>query len=298
MPQPVRLALALVLLGGTAPRADAAPPRTKRERPVAVVVYPDAPLPEIRVEAASPTWLYFPTAIAESTLTVDGQPRTVDTATVPGDGTRIRVIDVGKRSIIVQAVEDLPPGERHELSVFFAGGRAPAGAAFALVTDPAEVDSRIDVERREPPGSPCPAEASRPPPKPEDFVLLGYVDENGVRAGSVRRVEDEGRGLASGPGWSYRGTAWALVDVRIVNSAGQQPWTPREAIFSSKRGVTVRARVVTAGSGEIPPSESRRVLAVADTLPASAGEVFALEVRGSGGRSLVIPDVRFAAGDR
>ena len=31
-----------------------------------------------RVEAASPTWLYFPTAIAESTLTVDGQPRTVE----------------------------------------------------------------------------------------------------------------------------------------------------------------------------------------------------------------------------
>ncbi len=298
MLQPVRLALALVLVWGTAPRADAAPPRTERKRAVSVVVNPDAPLPEIRVEAASPTWLYFPAAIAESTLTVDGQPRTVDTATVPGDGTRIRVIDVGKRSIIVQAVEDLPPGERHELTVFFADGRAPARAAFVLVTDPAEVDARIDVERPEPPDAACPVEAPRLPPRPEDFVLLGYVDENGVRTGAVGEAQDEARGLESGRGGSYRGATWALVDVRIVNAAGQQPWTPREATFTSRRGVTLRARVVTVGGGKVAPGGSLRVLAVADTVPASAGEVFSLEVRGSGSRSLVIPDVRFTEGDR
>ncbi|QSQ26786.1 DUF2381 family protein [Pyxidicoccus parkwayensis] len=134
MLQPVRWALALVLLGGAAPRADAAPPRTKRERPVAVVADPAAPLPEIHVEAAAPTVLFFATTIAESTLTVDEQPRTVDTAAVPGNGSRIRVLDVGKRSIIVQPVEDLAAGERHELAVFFADGRAPARAAFVLVT--------------------------------------------------------------------------------------------------------------------------------------------------------------------
>ncbi|WP_336243642.1 DUF2381 family protein, partial [Corallococcus exercitus] len=182
----------IALLGGTVPRADAAPSRTPRVRPVAVTGSTVDPLPEIRVEAAAPTLLFFPTAIAESTLTVDELPRTVDTAAVPGNGSRIRVLDVGKRSIIVQPVEDLAPGERHELAVLFADGRAPARAAFVLVTDSAEADARIDVARPEPPGGPCPAEVPPPPPRPEDFVLLGYVDEKGVRAGSVRWVEDEG----------------------------------------------------------------------------------------------------------
>ncbi|WP_240359485.1 DUF2381 family protein [Pyxidicoccus trucidator] len=288
----------LALLGGAAPRADAAPGRAARQRPVAVVVNPAEPLPEIRVEAAAPTLLFFPTAIAESTLTVDEQPLTVDTAAVPGNGSRIRVLDVGKRSIIVQPVEDLRPGERHELAVLFADGRAPARAAFVLVTDPAEADARIDVERREPPAAACPAEAPRPPPRPEDFVLLGYVDESGVQAGTVPSAQDETRGLRSEPGRSFRGAKWALVNVVIWNSAGRQSWTPREAIFTGRRGVTLRARLVTVGNGEIAPGASLRVLAVADTLPASTGEVFALEVRGSGGRSLVIPDVRFTEGDR
>jgi len=291
--QPARLALALVLLGGAVPQADAAPPRTKRERPVAVAVNPVAPLPEIRVEKATPTWLLFPTEIAKSTLTIDGVLRTVDKVAVPVDESRIRIVDVGERSIIVQPEADLGPGERHELTVFFADGRAPARAAFVLVSDPAEVDSRIDVERREPPNAACPAEAPRAPPRPEDFVLLGYVDKSGVQTGTVAQTEDDSRGLRSESGWTYRGAAWALVDVRIWNLAGQRPWTPGEATLTGKGGVTLRARVVTEGGGEVAPDKSLRVLAVADTPPPEAGGGFALEVRGTGGRSLVIPRVIF-----
>jgi uncharacterized protein (TIGR02268 family) len=250
-------------------------------------------LPEIRVEAAAPTLLFFPTAIAENTLTVDEQPRGLDVAAVPGHGSRIRVLDVGKRTILVQPVEDLRPGERHELAVFFADGRAPARAAFVLVTDLAEVDSRIDVERPEPPDAACPAEAPRGPPRPEDFVLLGYVDENGVQTGTVYSASDDPRGLRSDAGGTYHGAKWALVDVVIWNSAGQQPWTPGEATLTGKDGVTLRARVVTVGRGEAAPGESLRVLAVADTPPPAAGGVFTLEVRGTGGRSLVVPRVQF-----
>ena len=293
MLQPVRLALALALVWGTAPRADAAPSRTPRVRPVAVTGSPADPLPEIRVEKATPTLLFFPTAIAEITLTVDEQPRTVDTAAVPGDGSRIRVLDVGKRTILVQPVEDLRSGERHELAVFFADESAPARAAFALVTNPAEVDARIDVERHAPPDATCPAEAPRPPPKPEDFVLLGYVDENGVQASTVGIARDEARGLRSEWGRSYRGAQWVLVDVEIWNAAEQRPWAPSEATLSGRSGVVLRTRLVPVGSGEIAPGKSLRVLAVADSPPPGAGEVFTLEVRGSGGRGLVIPLVTF-----
>ena len=292
MPQPVRLALALALFCGAAPRADAAPGRSKRERPVVVAATPAEPLPEIRVDAATPTWLFFPTAIAENTLTVDEQPRTLDAAAIPGDGSRIRIVDIGKRSIIVQAVGDLRPGERHELAVFFADGRTPARAAFALVTDPAEVDARIDVERREPPTAACPVDAPPAPPRPEDFVLLGYVSRDGVQTASVYAASDGTAGLSSEVGVSYRAESWVLVDVGITNAAGQRPWTPREGMFRGRGGVTLRARLVTVGGEEIAPGLRKRVLAVAAP-PPNIGEVFALDIRGTDGRSLVIPRVRF-----
>ena len=292
MPQPVRLALALALVWGAAPRVEAAPGRTKRERPVVVVVNPAAPLPEVRVEAATPTLLFFPTVIAESTLTVDEQPRRVDTAAVPGDGSRIRVLDVGKRTILVQPVEDLRPGERHELAIFFADGRAPARAAFALVTDPAQVDARIDVERREPLNTTCPVDAPPVPPRPEDFVLLGYVGRDGVQTASVEAASDGTAGLSSDRGVSYRAESWVLVDVGISNAAGQRSWTPREGMLRGRGGVTLRARLLTVGGGEIAPGVRKRVLAVADP-PPNPGEVFALDIRGTDGRSLVISRVSF-----
>ena len=295
MLQPIRLALALVLFWGAAPRAEAAPGRTPRVRTVAVTGNPAEPLPEIRVDKSAPTLLFFPTAIAENTLTVDEQPRTVDTAAVPGGGSRIRVLDVGKRSILVQAVEDLRPGGRHELAVFFADGRAPARAAFMLMTDPAEVDARIDVERREPTAA-CPAEAPRPPPAPEDCVLLGYVTRAGVQTSPVAEASNEAGGLRSRLGDAFRAAVWVLVDVEVENMAGQRPWTPREATLMGKGGATLRARLVTVGSEQAAPGESLRVLVVAAPPPPSAGEVFALEIRGAGGRNLVIRRVQFPRG--
>ena len=283
----------LALLGGAAPRAEAAPPRAERKRPVAVVVNPSEPLPEIRVEAAAPTLLFFPTTIAESTLTVDEKPRTIDTAAVPGDGSRIRVLDVGKRTILVQPVEDLRPGERHELAVFFADGRAPARAAFVLVTDPAEVDARIDVERRELPDAACPAGAPHLPPKPEDFVLLGYVDKDGVQTGMFDEASDEARGLRARAGGTFRGAGWVLVDARIDNAEGQPTWTPQEATLTGRGGVSLRARIVPVGAAQVAPGKVLRVLVVADAPPSSAGEYFALEIRGAGGRNFVIPRVYF-----
>jgi uncharacterized protein (TIGR02268 family) len=277
--QPFRLALALALFWGAVPGADAAPERTKRVRPVAVTGTPGVPPPEIRVEKASPTVLFFPPSVLKETLTVDTS--------------RIQVLDAGEHTVTVQAVEDLRPGERHELAVSFADGRAPARAAFMLVTDPAEVDARIDVERREPPEAACPAEAPRDPPRPEDFVLMGYVNRKGVQTDTVAFTSDAGEGLSSDPGLSYRGEGWVLVDVQVANSAGQQPWTPREATLKGRRGVTLPARLVTVGGGTIAPGEALRVLAVADPPPPDAGVVFALQIRGDGGRTLTIPGVRF-----
>ena len=59
MLQLVRLALALVRFWGAAPRADAAPGRAARQRPVTVAGNPAESLPVIRVEQATATWRFI-----------------------------------------------------------------------------------------------------------------------------------------------------------------------------------------------------------------------------------------------
>ncbi|SEM03076.1 Myxococcus xanthus paralogous family TIGR02268 [Stigmatella aurantiaca] len=125
------------------------------------------------------------------------------TKTLTFDESRIRVLDTGALSVIVQAVTNLKEGERHEIGVLFADGRAPSRAAFVLVTDPSEMDTRIDVRRPEMPAAPCPAEAQPRAPLPEDFVLLGYVDEAGVSVIPIESVDDQAQGLATNWGFFY-----------------------------------------------------------------------------------------------
>jgi hypothetical protein len=179
------LALLLALLLGAAARAEAAPSRTKRDRPVAVTVNPAEPLPEIHVAPDTPTWLWFPAQILKKTISVDQS--------------RIRVLDVGERSIIVQAVENYRPDEREDLEVFFADGKAPARSAFVLVMDPAEVDTRIDVQRPELPNAACPA--GEPKSSPRAVTATHGCPSSVMKACQVWRSHSRMSGAApGGPG--------------------------------------------------------------------------------------------------
>ncbi|WP_164016051.1 DUF2381 family protein [Pyxidicoccus trucidator] len=280
MLQPFRLALALALVSGAAAGAEPAPgARVDRKRPVTVANAPTDPLPVVHVSADSPTLFLFSSPIQKKTLTFDES--------------RIRVLDAGERSIVVQPVANLGDGERQEIGVFFADGRAPTRAAFVLVTDPAEVDSRIDVQRPEPPSTACQPTAQAPAPRPEDFVLLGYVDAKGVTTSSSKGKLDAAQGFILDSIVAFRGTGWILADVTIVNSPDRPAWTPREAMFVGRVGMTLRARLVAKKPGAIPPGEDGRVLAVVEVPETKADLVFTLEVRGDGERRLTIPDVRF-----
>jgi uncharacterized protein (TIGR02268 family) len=276
---PFRLAFAFALLWGTAARAEAALTRAKREGSVTVSLNPSEPLPVIRVAHDTPTLLLFAAPIQKKTLTFNES--------------RIRVLDTGERSVIVQAVTDLQEGERHEIGVFFADGRVPSRAAFMLVTDPLAVDTRIDVQRPEPPGPPCPNESQARVPQPEDFVLLGYVDKEGVSVARIRQVDDPGQGLSAVNGYSYRGRGWALVQVEITNHPTRSPWRPRDATLTGTRGLAPRTRLIVEDKGALEPEGTRRVLVVVDTPMLNSGSVFTLELRGENDRSLKIPDVRF-----
>ncbi|WP_082282766.1 DUF2381 family protein [Myxococcus hansupus] len=277
MIQPVRLALALVLAWEAATPAMAAQEeRAKRDRAVFVANSPADALPVVRVAHDTPTLFLFPAPINRKTLTFDES--------------RIRVLDAGERSVIVQPVADLPEGERYEVGVFFADGRAPSRAAFSLVTDPTEVDTRIDVQRPDPMDIACPIDVPRMP-RPEDFVLLGYVDKDGVTATPIKLRADSERGFSVISAMAYRGQGWVLVDATIRNHPGRAPWVPREAMLTGRAGLPLRARIVTVDAGAFVPGGFGRILAVAETTQLSNGPVYTLEVVGDG-RTLMIPNVR------
>ncbi|WP_375745185.1 DUF2381 family protein [Corallococcus interemptor] len=285
MLQPFRLALALALAWGAVAHAEPSPGgRVRRERPVTVAGTAGEPLPVVHIAQDSPTLLLFPAPIQRKSLTFDES--------------RIRVLDAGERSVIVQAVSDLRKDEQQEMGVFFVDGRAPARAAFVLVTDPAEVDTRIDVQRPEAPNTACqPTQA--PAPKPEDFVLLGYVDNEGVTT-SISQGQRPMQGLALEWLTAFRGAGWILADMKIVNHSNQSAWSPQDAMFLGRVGVPLRARLVTTKPGPIAPGEGRRVLAVVEVPKTEADLIFTLEVRGDDGRRFTIPGVRFpkpTAGD-
>jgi uncharacterized protein (TIGR02268 family) len=279
--QPFRLSLVLALLWGTAARAEPAPGgRIERTRTVNVASSPAEPLPEVHVAGDKPTLLFFPAPIQTKTLTFDES--------------RIRVLDTGSLSVIVQAVTDLKEGERHEIGVFFADGRAPSRAAFVLVTDPSEVDARIDVQRPEPPAAPCPAEVQPRTPLPEDFVLLGYLNNSGITVVEVEPLTDVARGLKTRRGVAYRGTTWVLVAVEIRN-VSDQPWTPAEAKLTGQGGEVLPVRLVTSGVGNSASGDRARVLLASYNLPEDTGRVFGLELRGVDGRNITFPRIRLPA---
>ncbi|MBZ4374109.1 DUF2381 family protein [Corallococcus sp. AS-1-6] len=280
MLQPFRLALALALAWGAAAHAEPSPGgRVRRERPVTVASTAGEPLPVVHIAQDTPTLFLFPDPIQRKSLTFDES--------------RIRVLDAGERSVIVQAVSDLRKDEQQEMGVFFVDGRAPARAAFVLVTDPAKVDTRIDVQRPAPPNETCPTDAQAKVPQPEDFVLLGYVDEMGVTTSEINIAKPGAQGLTSSKAVSFRGKGWVLVDLLIMNGVDRPAWTPREALLVGRVGGPLRTRLVNVQGDAIPPGEERRMLVVANAQGLEASPSFTLEVRGDGGRSLTIQKVRF-----
>ena len=287
MSQPAPLLVVLVLLAGAAARAQPALTREPRQRTVTVTGNP-ADLPhEVHLSHETPTVFLFGTEIRKASLRVDTK--------------RIHVVDAGElsRSIIVQAASPFGEGERHTLEVEFTDGKAPARAAFVLVAPVSAVDTLINVARQQPPAPACDAEVrarcSGATQGPEDFVLLGYVDTEGVRTAILKRHRDDARGFMADRGVSYRGKGWALIEMRVKHLHGPQPWTPSEVTLTSTAGERLRVRLVTDSSGAIAPGEDMRVLVVLEDPPPDAGLVATLEVRGTDGRGVVIPKVEIPA---
>ncbi len=280
--QSAPLAVALVLLAGTAARAQATP-REPRQRDVTVTGNPAEPPHEVHVSDERPTVFLFGSEIRKKSVRVDT--------------TRIRVVDAGEQSrlLMVQAVSPLGDGERHELEVEFTDGKAPARAAFSLVAHPSDVDAFVTVARQQPAAPACPAEVRAAVRAPEDLLLLGYMGESGVPTAEIGSRTDDVQGFESVRGVAYRGKGWLMFQVEIRNMRGPQPWVPTEAMLTSKTGAKLRGRVVRGEQGEPESGKAVRVLVVTEEPPAGAGLVFILEVSGPDDRSLAFPPVTIPA---
>jgi uncharacterized protein (TIGR02268 family) len=142
MLQPVTPVRALLLLLAVT----AAEAQPARSRNVAIAARPGEPLPELRVAAGYTTTLVLDAPVDKGSVQLD----------TPRDAPRIRLVDVGERSIIFETLVTPDSQERWVLRARYADGAQPEWAAFALVASPgSEVDLQVTAVRPRQALEPC-----------------------------------------------------------------------------------------------------------------------------------------------
>jgi uncharacterized protein (TIGR02268 family) len=281
LPQPGTLALVLLLLGAVA-RAQSAPGPAVRKRSLTVTGNPAEPLPEVRGAQGVGITFHFDGPILEES--------------VRADASRVRVVDVGKRSLLVQPLTPPRADQPMEVSVLYAEGE-PRWAAFAIVAHPSEVDVWVEVTRRtQPPDAACQARLDEVRARcgmhsPTAFWRSGLLSEEGIGATKFRAQTTGVGGVVSLGGVSLLGQEWVLVRVGFRNDTGQ-PWAPRRATLHGEGGQPVTVLAVTAQPEELAPGQKGFVLVETQRPPKDAGGVFTLEVGGADGRSFQVPNVQ------
>jgi uncharacterized protein (TIGR02268 family) len=202
----------------------------------------------------------------------------------------IKVVASGDEILAIEPLSEPRPGERWTLRVPLADGKAPDVAEFSLVAHPSEVDTEIDVARREESPTACPTCASCAAMNPADAIASGLIGKDGVRTQALPSIRDTATGFDSQRGVTYRAAGWVLVDVEIIPPPGHPAWRPTGAALTSKTG-EARVRGVKVAPG-VSDSRAVRVLVTTDPPPPSSGLEFILHLNGADGApSLSIPAV-------
>jgi uncharacterized protein (TIGR02268 family) len=256
----------------------------QQQRQVVVPSGANEPVPQVRVAAGIATTLVFDAPIERTSVEVEGW------------ATRFRLVDPGERTLFIEPLVAPGDGERLAVRVRYKDGVFPASATFALVSHPTQVDTRVDVVRRQRTpevleGALAQCEAAGP----SRLVLSGLLDREGVRATEflVDLPQGHKSGLTAARGVGYRATHWALVAVPVSNLPGQKPWTLGSARLFSAEGTPLGIRRVSMEKPRLQPGES--ALVVVETAPHSASKSpYRLELLDAeGGRLLPIHKVLF-----
>lgn len=300
-----RLATLLFLLLGTVVPAQTVPgARERQDRRVALTGTAAEPVPVLRVAGGVLTALVFEAPLERGSLELEGRER-------------FRLVDVGERSILLELVTDLAPGERLGLRVRFTEGERAEPVVLLLVTHSSEVDARVRLFRRALSVPALQAElaevraqlkaqgaelaelrARGADASPTRLALAGLLGAGGIAGRSFRADALKRESLAGVldlvDGFTLRAEAWSLVSVTVRNNT-QEPWTPVEARLTGA-GAEERTRVLRGHTTQprIGPGEEAVVVVETEAPTWKRGTVFTLElVDASGARRLLIPRVVF-----
>jgi uncharacterized protein (TIGR02268 family) len=291
--------LYMLLLGTTVSAQTVTGARARQDRRVALPGSDGQPVPAVRVAGGVLTALVFDAALARSSLELEGRER-------------FRLVDVGERSVLLEPIADLGPGEKLGLRIRFSADSSSEPAVLMLVTQPSEVDGRVQVFRRALSVSALEAEVAEVRAQlrartaelaelrarqasigPTDFVLAGLLDDSGVRVAKTitSKAEKHAPLLATG-GFSVRATKWALVVLKVQNS-GDEPWTPDAArLISLENGQRAQVSTVIKTFPLTEGGQMSRVVIETGVPVWDEGATFRLElVDASGARRLIISRV-------
>lgn len=291
-----RAILVYLTLPGTLAAAQSAPTSRQRvNRSVVLSVDAPEPVDTLRLAPGTLTTLLFDAPLDKASVELEGKDL------------RIRLVDVGERSLLLEAAMELSPSERWLLRVRFLDGALPEHAVFALVSHPTQVDGDVRVSRHTLTPEACQAELSQlrsrctQAPSPADFILAGWVADEGVRGWKIKGsgAVKSPSGLVVRDGWIYSSLAWVVISVQVQNQ-GRQPWAPAQAkLVSVEGGTSVRVRAVRIKRASIASGEIALVAVEADLPPKELGPTFSLELADADGqRTLIIPRVKLREGER
>lgn len=229
MSQPAPLlTLAVLFFFAGVSAAQPAPARTLRQRGV-TVAGPGAPVPEVHLAPDTRTTLVFDADIDKDSVVLDE--------------TRVRLVDAGARSLILQLLVKLGDRERLWLRVRFRDGSVPEEAVLALVSHPSEVDTQVDVTRHAQPLAACQAELAETQALCNagtlaDLVASGVLDDRGIFTGTLKFTGAHEGDLAPTPtgGWIHAGPGWFVLAIRLPHPPGERPWAFQEAGLTRVRG--------------------------------------------------------------
>ena len=128
-------------------RAQPAPGLAHRQRSLSVTGLPADSVPKVRGAQGVGITFHFDGPILEEAVRVDAA--------------RVRVVDVGRRSLLVEPLTVPRADPPTQVSVRYADGQ-PRSATFAIVPHPSEVDTWVEVTRpTQPAGRGVPGAAGR-----------------------------------------------------------------------------------------------------------------------------------------
>jgi uncharacterized protein (TIGR02268 family) len=211
----------------------------------------------------------------------------IDQTSVQVDRTRVKLVDVGARSILFVPLLEIGLGERLGLTVRYAAGGSPEQAHFAIVSRPPTVDTVLSVLRGPQSLAACQAELAQAREGCADATApLWDLADRLAGEGVEALVLDPKQGATSGLWirkiYIYRFNKSGFIVAWVKNPPGQPSWLPQSAALTCERTrVSVKVRRMSVRSQNTQAGGMTEVAVETELPPPGTGPRFTLELRGA-----------------